>query len=193
MRLGDLAAAVQVERGEGVPDGFEQFVFQAPHGRGRAAPTDLVSPVRNCVPLPPAGSLQTTRPAARSPDRCRPRPPRGHAPLAPPLHLTSTSHSGIPSVHHGDVNNTQSPWGGFPYQVGGIFKARMCCQRNFHHPGEHSRLEWSASAASAGVPAVIKETLVQSGDGVTVSRSQIRPRKMPRQSQIKNSVPNQEG
>lgn len=83
LRLGDFAAAVQVERGEGVPDGFEQFVFQAPHGRGRAAPTDLVSPVRNSAFLPPAGSPPTTLPAARSPDRCRPRPPRGHAPLVP--------------------------------------------------------------------------------------------------------------
>lgn len=74
LRLGDLAAAVQVERGEGVPDGFEQFVFQAPHGRGRAAPTDPI-PVGPSATLLPAGSPQTTLPAVRSPDRCRPRPP----------------------------------------------------------------------------------------------------------------------
>lgn len=32
LRFGDLAAVVQVQRGESVPDGLEQFVLQAPHG-----------------------------------------------------------------------------------------------------------------------------------------------------------------
>lgn len=158
LRLGDLAAAVQVERGEGVPDGFEQFVFQAPHGRGRAAPTDQVSPIGNSAPLPPAGSPQTTLPAARSPDRSRPRPQRTRpSGPAPPSHQPVP---GIPSVHYRDVNkNVKSLWW-VSTPTRALFKARMCPQRNFHHPEEHSRLQntqHSASAVSAGVPQLFKE------------------------------------
>lgn len=39
LRLGDFAAPVQVEGGEGVPDGLEQFFLQAPHGPLAAAPS----------------------------------------------------------------------------------------------------------------------------------------------------------
>lgn len=139
MRLGDLAAAVQVERGEGVPNGFEQFVFQAPHGRGRAALTDLVSPVGNSAPLPPAGSPQKTRPAARSPDRCRPRPPKGHTPLVPPLRLTNQPWDTLCPLRGRKQHAKSLWWVSTPTQA--IFKARMCSQRNAHQPEEHSRLE----------------------------------------------------
>lgn len=122
LRLGDLAAAVQVERGEGVPDGFEQLVLQAPHGCGRAAPTDLTRPVGPSAPLPPAGAPQTTLPAVRSPDRGRPRPfvpaPCRPRPSVPPAVLQDVG----PCPHRtlslcGFVNTTPGPSGGFPHQL----------------------------------------------------------------------------
>lgn len=138
LRLGDLAAVVQVERGEGVPDGFEQFVFQAPHGRRRAAPTDLVSLVRNSAPLSPAGSPQTTLPAVRSPDCCRPRPPED-TPLWS-AHLSHQPAPGIPCLLWGRKHHFKSlGWVSKPTQA--IFKARMCSQRNVHHP--RNTQDWS--------------------------------------------------
>lgn len=78
--LGHLAAVVQIERGEGVPDGLKQLVLQAPHSR--AAATALGGPRGYASPQRLSTSSGAPGSAARSPDRGRPRPG------PPPLEVT---------------------------------------------------------------------------------------------------------